>query len=194
MNVSKIISTRLGRCWSARPPHPAGSPNHARGGGRIHFRLGFGLGLTALALALALSQAGRGKTQPTTNQPDWQRVLSASATSVEQSDSGSLQTAPPQFAAGYLVHRDPRTGRFVASGDSIPMSGGTSNAFSTSDEGLTVVDSPVQGGGFMIHLQGRFQHGMTAQLNAQGRLVTDCQAAHEADSIHGTQTVRTDKE
>jgi hypothetical protein len=49
-----------------------------------------------------------------------------------------------------------------------------SNALSTSDEGLKIVPSTVEGGGIMVNLQGRFQHSMAVVTDENGKPVGAC--------------------
>jgi len=148
--------------------------------------------LTFFGLALSLCLAGRGKVQPVAAPTHSPVVPAAPVAAMGHGESSSQATFGP--LPGYVVHRDPKTGKFVASGESLPLSGGTSNAFSTSGAGLDEVIGPVQGRGVMINLRGRFQHGMVAQLDSHGALMTDCQATEQSQSHNQSHHIATGKE
>jgi hypothetical protein len=77
-------------------------------------------------------------------------------------------------AVGMKIYLDPTTGALVgeppAGQQPLELTPEQSNAFSTSHEGLVATPSPVPGGGYSIHLQGRFQSPMVATVDASGRV------------------------
>lgn len=66
------------------------------------------------------------------------------------------------------VLRDPTAEEQTALGEAF-----AARSPSTSD-GLVQVESPVEGGGILVDLQGRFRSALTVQLDADGELVADC--------------------
>jgi hypothetical protein len=79
--------------------------------------------------------------------------------------------------SGYMIHIDPVTGRLAepAPGTTpIVFDAQLQNALSTSPEGLVEVNSPVEGGGTMIDLQGRFQSTMVSTVDKNGVLQAPC--------------------
>jgi hypothetical protein len=84
-------------------------------------------------------------------------------------------------AAGMRLYIDPVTKKFVDA----PVEPLTPDGFeqlqslyNTSHLGLVEVDGPV-GGGKMVDLKGRFQHGYTAVIDASGNLSAGC-GVHES--------------
>jgi hypothetical protein len=79
-------------------------------------------------------------------------------------------------AAGMRLYVDPVTKKFVDA----PVEPLTPDGFeqlqslyNTSHIGLVEIDGPV-GGGKMVDLKGRFQHGYTATIDAEGHLSAGC--------------------
>ena len=90
-------------------------------------------------------------------------------------------TGAPQ--SGYVVHFDPATGKVVEpSIDSVPVEfpAEWQNALSTSAEGLVEVPSPVEGGGVMVDLRGRFRSAMVAVTDEDGNVTAPCVSDPEA--------------
>ena len=90
----------------------------------------------------------------------------------------SLSPAEPaMMPSGYMIHIDPATGQLVdRAPGSVPVvfDEALQNALSTSPEGLEEVASPVEGGGTMIDLQGRFQNTMVSTVDENGVLQAPC--------------------
>jgi hypothetical protein len=87
------------------------------------------------------------------------------------SDATSAST--PTAAGGMMIHIDPQTGALTKDAPPtapLSLSPAEQNAFSTSHQGLVETPSPVPGGGVMIHLQGRFQHPLSATIDDAGKL------------------------
>jgi len=85
--------------------------------------------------------------------------------------------------SGYVVHFDPATGKIVEpSIDSAPVEfpADWQNALSTSAEGLVEEPSPVEGGGVMVDLRGRFRSAMVAVVDEDGKVTAPCVSDPEA--------------
>jgi hypothetical protein len=107
----------------------------------------------------------------------------AAAALLFASGDGAGEVASPALvpgaapASGMIVQIDPTTGGAV---DLLP---GTANvlaqaqALNTSTEGLVEVPSAVPGGGYMVDLQGRFQHSLTVTIDANGAHLSSCTTA-----------------
>jgi hypothetical protein len=84
--------------------------------------------------------------------------------------AGDEQGAPvQQGASGFRAYVDPETGELTEPPSDAPAEEPAA-AFSTSDEGLVAVPSPVPGGGVMVDLQGRFRSPLTATVGADGKV------------------------
>jgi hypothetical protein len=84
---------------------------------------------------------------------------------------------PVTIPSGYMIHIDPATGQLVdRAPGTVPVvfDEALQNALSTSSEGLVEVASPVEGGGTMIDLQGRFQNTMVSTVDENGVLQAPC--------------------
>jgi hypothetical protein len=116
--------------------------------------------------------------------------------------AGASHSATPagssvHATAGQTVHLDPATGKII---DTPPASiralqEEMGAALSTSDAGLVIENSPVQGGGIMVNLQGRFQNASTAVIDANGALHAPCisgsaEDAHDARDASSEGPVR----
>ena len=80
-------------------------------------------------------------------------------------------------SSGMIVQIDPNTGGAV---DLLPGTANTlaqAQSFNTSTEGLVEVPSAVPGGGYMVDLQGRFQHSLTVTIDANGAHFSSCTTA-----------------
>ena len=89
----------------------------------------------------------------------------------------STPAAPVSSPAGYMVHIDPVTGQLADPGPGtrpVVFDARLQNALSTSPEGLEEVASPVEGGGTMVDLQGRFQSTMVSTVDENGVLRAPC--------------------
>ncbi len=90
----------------------------------------------------------------------------------------SLSPAEPALMpSGYTIHIDPATGALVDPAPGMApviFDEALQNALSTSPEGLVEVASPVDGGGTMIDLQGRFQNTMVSTLDENGVVQAPC--------------------
>jgi hypothetical protein len=129
----------------------------------------------ALLAALCLAGAGLAQTQePDAAPPETDGVAAAG-------DHG-------EGVAALRVFVDPETGRRVLAPTpqqraAMDAAIARNPAFSQSSEGL--VEVPVPGGGFMIHLQGRFQSVYTVTRTSDGRLSFACSdPAHAALGPH----------
>lgn len=89
----------------------------------------------------------------------------------------TAQPVTPQ-PAGLTLHIDPATGAIIDA----PASGATrldipaslSQSWSTSDEGLIEQPNPAGGKGVYVNLQGRFENGTVATIDANGTLNAPC--------------------
>jgi hypothetical protein len=71
------------------------------------------------------------------------------------------------------VHIDPETGKFIEPPEqkvSPTESTEQVEAFSTSDEGLVEVPSPVPGGGTMVDLKGRYKYPLSVTIEENGNV------------------------
>ena len=77
--------------------------------------------------------------------------------------------------AGLRVHIDPDTKEIIRTAPVLPENivKDPTGPFSTSHEGLYEQAAPV-GGGQMVDLQGRFQQGYTAAVDANGEVTAGC--------------------
>jgi len=80
---------------------------------------------------------------------------------------------PSQGQAVQKVYIDPETGEFIDRPETTPAEERASEkaAFSTSDEGLVEIPSPIEGGGTMIDLQGRFRSPLTVKIGEDGKAI-----------------------
>ncbi len=88
----------------------------------------------------------------------------------------SMEDAPRAegaAGAGMRVYIDPSTGGVVPPPAGAPIAEPALQR-STSAVGLVEVPSPVDGGGVMVDLKGRFQSVMTVTRKPDGSLTTDC--------------------
>ena len=88
----------------------------------------------------------------------------------------TLQQAQPHVA-GYMIHIDPATGQMTerAPGTTpLVIDPDLQNALSTSAEGLVELPSPIEGGGMIVDLQGRFQNTMISTIDEDGTLHAPC--------------------
>lgn len=89
----------------------------------------------------------------------------------------TVQPVAPQ-PAGMTIHIDPATGAILEA----PASGATrlevpaslSESWSTSHDGLMQQPNPSGGKGVYVNLQGRFQNGSVATIDANGALNAPC--------------------
>lgn len=83
--------------------------------------------------------------------------------------------APSEGAlSGLRVTVDPATGRIANDGTSKVADVSGPNLFTTSGEDLEVIPSPVEGGGIMIDLQGRFMNAHIATVDESGERSVEC--------------------
>jgi hypothetical protein len=88
-------------------------------------------------------------------------------------------TNAPAFAAGQILNLDP-TGKFTSAQHASDVQTILGEAASQSQEGLVEEKSPVNGGGIMVNLQGRFQNAMTMSIDANGNTSAPCVPATSA--------------
>lgn len=127
-------------------------------------------------LALMLVGAVSAGDDPAPAEPQ-EPPQTAPVTTPEAAGTPESPTATQRGAAAMVVTKDPVTGRLrpaTAEETAQVLTEDTRKALSTSHEGLVEVASPVPGGGVMIDLKGRFFSVMTATVDAQGRVSTDC--------------------
>jgi hypothetical protein len=84
----------------------------------------------------------------------------------------------PAGSAGMILNIDPVTGAIVdeaaPSASKLAVPASLAERWSTSDEGLVVQPNPSGGKGVYINLQGRFENGMVATVDASGKLTAPC--------------------
>ena len=94
------------------------------------------------------------------------------------STASTTPAVTPAHAAGLTIHLDPATGAILeqpapgASKLEVPAS--IAARWSTSDEGLIEQPNPSGGKGTYVNLQGRFENGMVATVDANGALNVPC--------------------
>ncbi len=83
------------------------------------------------------------------------------------------EESPSQGQAAQKAHIDPETGQFIKGPKTTPAAERAADnaAFNTSDEGLVETSSPVEGGGTMVDLQGRFRSPLTAKVGEDGKAI-----------------------
>jgi len=97
-------------------------------------------------------------------------------------------TITPSGSSGLVLNIDPATGAIVEA----PVSGATklsipaslAQRWSTSDEGLIEQPNPSGGKGMYVNLQGRFENGMVANVDANGTLNAPCAQGLNTDASH----------
>ncbi len=85
--------------------------------------------------------------------------------------------APVDDNAGLVIHIDPVSGKPVAPTEgAVPvlLDAKMRAALNSSWDGLKQVPSPVPGGGVIVHLEERFQHGYVAVTDGQNGLKVRC--------------------
>ncbi len=101
-------------------------------------------------------------------------LVTAGDHSANVSPAASIIPQNSTSGAGMVVQFDPATGQIVEpTADGLRELHDRMN-LNTSSEGLVEVPSDVPGGGYMVDLQGRFQHSMTATIDASGVVRTTC--------------------
>ena len=104
----------------------------------------------------------------------------------------ALPPAAPPALAGNIAYLDPKTGWFGQPPREVMDELGKFDAFSTSSAGLEETASPVQRGGLLVNLRGRFQHAMTIAVDANGQLSSTCESALAAPAAHAVVPDRTE--
>lgn len=88
------------------------------------------------------------------------------------------QSAAPSGSVGMIINIDPATGAIVEqaapSTTKLAVPAEMAQRWSTSDEGLVEEPNPSGNEGVYVNLQGRFQNGMIATVDANGTLRTPC--------------------
>lgn len=91
----------------------------------------------------------------------------------EPTKTEKKESTKPAITASSEVYLNPVTGEPMS-----PTPGmikyNVKNARSTSSEGLVITQSKSKAGGMEMHLQGRFQGGITATIDADGKAVARC--------------------
>ena len=94
----------------------------------------------------------------------------------------------PVGSAGQILSLDPVTGKprtTPAPAQAEDLRAILGDAVSTSSEGLVQEKSPVEGGGIIMNLQGRFQNAVAATVDANGNLTAPCISGSPADAHAG---------
>jgi hypothetical protein len=103
--------------------------------------------------------------------PAFPGEATGSGTSVAQPPA---EKPVPEGAAGMKIYIDPQTGAIrpdPAPGTApLELTPQLRDAFSTSHQGLSEVQSSVPGGGFKLDLQGRFQSPLVVTIDADGKV------------------------
>lgn len=90
----------------------------------------------------------------------------------------SRSVAAPSHQAGLIINIDPSTGAILdqsAPGTTkLAVPAELAERWSTSDEGLIEEPNPSGGKGMYMNLQGRFENGIVAMMDANGKLVAPC--------------------
>jgi hypothetical protein len=89
----------------------------------------------------------------------------------------TAQPVTPQ-PAGLMLHIDPATGAIIdapiAGASKLEIPASLSQSWSTSDAGLIEQPNPSGGKGVYVNLQGRFENGSVATIDADGALNAPC--------------------
>jgi len=89
----------------------------------------------------------------------------------DQIQSATKPAQSPAFSQGQVLILD-ATGKIrPGTPQMTELRAGLGEALSTSSEGLVEEKSPVQGGGVMVDLQGRFQNALTIEKDANGNVI-----------------------
>jgi hypothetical protein len=111
----------------------------------------------------------------------------AAASTPRPAESPSPSASPAQ--AGYRVYIDPSTGSITSQPTQwgpVVVDPAMKNALDTSSDGLREEQSPVPGGGVMVHLDGRFQNVEMGAVGPDGKLVTECVSGLPENGDHET--------
>ncbi len=100
---------------------------------------------------------------------------------------GTNHTEPAEVnaAPSMVVHIDPATGKVIPPAEGatiIPISREMSEGLSRSEEGLVQEKGPT--GGYVVDLQGRFQHTQVVTMDEDGNLRTDCIDHNPSDLVN----------
>ena len=99
-------------------------------------------------------------------------TLTPPKTTGSQDQNGKHRIKPGESTA-LRVYIDPETGEFITPPErEVPAAERLEPraAFSTSQDGLTEIPSPVPGGGTMVDLKGRFRSPLTATIDSDGKI------------------------
>lgn len=111
--------------------------------------------------------------------------VAAGGDRIQPTSHASIGANAPAFAAGQVLVLD-SSGKISAGAPrAADLRAVLGDAISTSGEGLVEEKSPVQGGGVMVNLQGRFQNAMTIEKDANGNITAPCVSGTPADSEAG---------
>jgi hypothetical protein len=100
-------------------------------------------------------------------------------TNAERTEVTAIAEQPATRHNGFVVYLDPATGNVVESrpgAKPFVIDMDLANSLSTSSDGLEEVASPVEGGGVMIDLQGRFRNAMVMVTEENAMVTATCVA------------------
>jgi len=93
-------------------------------------------------------------------------------------DNAPSQSVAAPSAAGLIINVDPTTGAILEQAapgaTKLEVPAELAERWSTSDEGLIEQPNPSGGKGMYMNLQGRFENGMVATVDASGKLSAPC--------------------
>ena len=99
------------------------------------------------------------------------RLIMPVAAGGDRTQSGPSPAQTPAFSQGQVLTLD-ASGKISARAPQMSdLRDGLGASLSTSFEGLVEEKSPVQGGGVVVDLQGRFQNAMTIEQDADGNVI-----------------------
>ena len=148
-------------------------------------RLSFRNPLALATVAFAVSALAFVPTAAVAESPSGNPRVDGSSTNDEVT-SGDAARGGADAATGMRIYIDPTTGRIAepprgaeGAASGVPAS---PRGVGASAAGLAEVPSPVDGGGVMVDLQGRFRSVMKATRTTAGGVTTDCAVTGAAPS------------